>query len=104
MTDNKLLPLPETLRRSGFKSSIEAYASTNIAVRDAEIARLRERVESLEAALRPFAALYQPDAVCAHSDDQPGSQGVFGINAANITLGDLRRALATLADGEAASA
>jgi hypothetical protein len=78
-------------------------AQAAIESRDAEIARLRKRAERLEAALRPFAALYQPDALCAHSDDQPDSRGVYGINAANITLGDLRRARAVLADGESAS-
>lgn len=55
-----------------------------------------EDTERLVDALRPFAALLQPDAVGAHAASQPDDQGVYAINRAVITLGDLRRARAAL--------
>ncbi len=100
MTDDKLLPLPETLRRSGFKLRIEDYARTNIAVRDAEIARLRERAERLEAALRD---VLDRD---AKGDLECGCININRSTEREYESGRCphQRARAAIADGESASA
>lgn len=73
--DVELLPLPETLRRSGFKSSAEAYARANVAhataAKDAEIEALRAEVEAVWAAMpRDARYLDPPDGGCVPLHEQ----------------------------------
>lgn len=65
-----------------------------------ERAEFRIRAERLAEALRPFAALYHPDDLASHHPNEPDRRAVYGINAANITLGDLRRANTLLREQE----
>lgn len=53
-------------------------------------------LDELLAAALPFAALLQPDEVGHMHPSQPDCHGIYGVNKANVTLGDLRRLCAAI--------
>lgn len=81
-------PTPETNARAydaGGHQHADGAPVTSDVARD-----LEQRVSALREALEPFVGLLQSHHEGKH-DDQP----VFGINKAEITVGQLRRARAT---------
>lgn len=81
----------------------EAYAVMGETCR--EFVRLRHRVKALENALEPFAQAETADGLenglLRVSDDHPITFKNFDSPVAEITIGDLRHARATLKGGEA---
>ena len=73
-----------------------AEKNTIIASLTAERDALRARVEELEEALKPFAAIVEEMERWDTHTDMPDSQGWYGLNRVMVTLGDLRRACDTM--------
>lgn len=63
----------------------------------ADAEQARAAVAELAEIAKKFDALYQPDSVAYMDDRESDAQGIFGVNHAKITLGDLRRLRAALA-------
>lgn len=93
MIDVKLLPLYAELQGYPKLEIIKHYARACV---EANTEALRAENKRLAEALRPFVALYQPDDVGHMDRRQFDAQGIFGVNGAAVTPGDLRRAYAAL--------
>lgn len=76
--------------------SLYATTETNLQPDDVPLVDGRAVAELVEIA-KKFDAMYQPEAVGHMDDREPDAQGIFGVNRATITLGDLRRLRAALA-------
>ena len=90
-TTTPLLPLPETLLRSGFKSSVEVYARACVAqataAKDAEIEALREEVrEYLDARACYDGAHRKPNRNASAPSPKHGDPVVIRLREAALRL------------------